>query len=146
MRTFGRAALLLTALPVIIHAAIQPSIPPAALEEVTRKLELYGSRLAGVGFSGAILVAKDGKFLLARGYGMADRQRKIPNTEQTIFQVGSITKQFTAAGILKLEMAGKLSTADPILEVLSDRPAGQSLDHHPPLADAQRWNPRRVRR
>ena len=66
------------------------------------------------GFSGAVLVAKDGQVILANGYGLADREKGQPVTVDTVFTIGSITKQFTAAAILKLEMQGKLSTSDRI--------------------------------
>ncbi|AWN39916.1 serine hydrolase [Methylobacterium durans] len=65
-------------------------------------------------FSGAILVAHRGEPVFRRAYGLANREWDVPNTPQTRFRVGSITKQFTAAAILKLAEAGKLSLDDPI--------------------------------
>jgi CubicO group peptidase (beta-lactamase class C family) len=70
------------------------------------------TRLAAHGFSGAVLVASHGEVLVRKGYGLADRETGAPVTADTVFDVGSITKQFTAAGILRLEMEGKLSTSD----------------------------------
>src|SRR5205085_8611691 len=66
------------------------------------------------GFSGAVLVDKEGRVILSKGYGLADRARGTRITEDTIFNVGSLAKQFTAAAILKLEMSGKLKTQDLI--------------------------------
>jgi CubicO group peptidase (beta-lactamase class C family) len=57
---------------------------------------LIDEYVAGEYFAGSVLVAKDGEVLLARGYGMADPERDIPNTPDTRFMIGSITKQFTA--------------------------------------------------
>jgi CubicO group peptidase (beta-lactamase class C family) len=75
------------------------------------------------GFSGALLVAKKGYIILSRGYGLADRELNIPVTNQTVFTTGSITKQFTGAAILNLQMMGKLSVNDPITKYLKDVPA-----------------------
>ncbi len=46
-------------------------------------------------FSGAVLLARDGKILFARGYGMANLEHDVPNTVDTKFRLGSVTKQFT---------------------------------------------------
>jgi CubicO group peptidase (beta-lactamase class C family) len=74
-------------------------------------------------YEGAVLVAKDGEVLLAKGYGLADREKGIPWTAETYVSVGSITKQFTAAAILKLEAAGKLAVEDTIGKYWKDAPA-----------------------
>lgn len=65
-------------------------------------------------FNGAALVANKGMLLLNKGYGYRNAANKISNDENSIFQLGSITKQFTAAVILKLQQEQKLSLADPI--------------------------------
>src|SRR6516225_1512863 len=56
-------------------------------------------RLAAFGYSGAILVALDGKVILRKGYGFADREQRIPNGPETLFDIGSLAKNFTAAAI-----------------------------------------------
>ena len=90
--------------------------------ELGARLDEYLTRLAPFGFSGALLVAKDGEIVINKGYGMAIKAEGIPNTDKTVFSVGSITKQFTAAGIMKLEMQGKLNTQDPISKYLEGVP------------------------
>ncbi len=90
----------------------------------TQELEDYCSRAEKFGFSGAVLVAKDGKILLQKGYGYANRAQQVANTERTLFEIASATKPFTAAAILKLEEQGKLSTDDPIGKHLPGVPAG----------------------
>ena len=62
-------------------------------------------------FNGAALVAKNGVILLNKGYGYRNAADKIANTEQTVFQLGSVTKQFTSAIILKLQQEKKLSVS-----------------------------------
>jgi CubicO group peptidase (beta-lactamase class C family) len=86
------------------------------------RLDLQMTSLAAAGFAGTVLVAKDGEILLHKGYGMADRQRKIPCDTETVFDIGSITKQFTSAAILKLEAGGKLNTTDRLDKYFPDAP------------------------
>ncbi|HEX6790581.1 MAG TPA: serine hydrolase domain-containing protein, partial [Candidatus Krumholzibacteria bacterium] len=73
-------------------------------------------------FSGSVVVVRDGRVVLERGYGFADRERKIKNTPDTIFAIGSTPIDFTHAAILKLEEMGKLKTSDPITTYLSHVP------------------------
>jgi CubicO group peptidase (beta-lactamase class C family) len=99
---------------------------------VGEKLDAYLTRLEGFGFAGSILVAKDGQILLHKGYGLADREKGIPFTPETVFDIGSITKQFTAAAILKLESEGKLKVTDPLGKYFDGAPedkAGITLHH-----------------
>src|SRR4030095_11708694 len=65
-------------------------------------------------FMGSVLVARGADVLLSKGYGSANLEWEIPNTPQTKFRLGSITKQFTAASILLLEERGKLKVEDPV--------------------------------
>ncbi|HBY62566.1 MAG TPA: penicillin-binding protein [Solibacterales bacterium] len=83
------------------------------------------------GFMGAVLVARDGKPILMRGYGKANLEWDIPNTPKTKFRLGSVSKQFTAAAILVLEQQGKLRVEDPISKHLADTPpAWQNITIH----------------
>lgn len=75
------------------------------------------------GFSGSVLVAKDGKALLKKGYAMADREAKRANAPDTLFDIGSVTKTFTAAGILRLEQDGKLRLDDTLGKFFPNAPA-----------------------
>src|SRR4051794_11664999 len=74
-------------------------------------------------FSGSILVARDGKVLVRRGYGMADREHDVPNTPETKFRLGSVTKQFTAMAVMILQEQGKLDVREKIKKYLPDSPA-----------------------
>jgi D-alanyl-D-alanine carboxypeptidase len=73
-------------------------------------------------FAGAVLLAKDGKPIFTGAYGMADREKKIPNTLTTKFRIGSMNKMFTAVSILQLVQAGKISLSDPVGKYLTDYP------------------------
>lgn len=84
------------------------------------------------GYSGAVLVAQNGEVILRKGYGLADRERKIQNTPATLFHVASVGKIFTAAAVLKLEMQGKLKTSDLISKYLGEFPkekSGATIHH-----------------
>lgn len=74
-------------------------------------------------FSGSVLVARDGKVLLRKGYGMANLEQETPNTPQTKFRIGSVTKQFTAMAIMMLQERGKLSVQDAVCKYVPDCPA-----------------------
>ena len=63
-------------------------------------------------FMGSVLVAKNGKIIFSKSYGMADLEWSVPNSPTTRFNIASMTKQFTAASILLLEERGKLKTDD----------------------------------
>lgn len=86
------------------------------------KISAYLQTIEQQGFHGTVLVDIKGKIEIAEGYGLSDRDKKISNTKGSIFDIGSITKQFTAAGILKLEMQGKLSVNDPMTKYFDNVP------------------------
>ncbi len=82
-------------------------------------------------FSGSVLVARNGEVILNQGYGLADREKKTPNTSQTKFPIASITKQFTAMAIMLLQEQGKLNVQDKICAYLKDCPTTwQSITIH----------------
>lgn len=86
------------------------------------QIDAYLTDLVESGFSGAVLVARDREILLHEGYGLANDAAQRPVTADTVFLFGSITKQFTAAAILHLEMRGLLNTADRIGDYLAGVP------------------------
>jgi CubicO group peptidase (beta-lactamase class C family) len=94
--------------------------------EIGEQIDQYLTRITPFGFSGAILVAKDNEIVLNKGYNFANNEKKIPNRMDTYFDIGSITKQFTAAAIMKLEMQGQLNTQDKISSYLNSVPQDKS--------------------
>ena len=86
------------------------------------KLDELMSRFADLGYAGGLLVAVKGEVVVAKSYGLADRERGVKLSSDSVFNIGSITKQFTAAAILKLEEAGKLSVNDHITRFFKDVP------------------------
>lgn len=91
-----------------------------------KELDAFLTRLSREGYSGAALVARDGEIVLRKGYGLADRERKVANTAATHFNVASVAKVFTAAAVLQLEEKGKLGTGDPVSKYLGPFPADKS--------------------
>lgn len=73
-------------------------------------------------FSGAFLVARDGKVLVQEARGLADREAGTPNTVETKFRLGSMNKMFTAVATLQLVEAGKLALDDTVGKHLPDYP------------------------
>jgi len=71
---------------------------------------------------GAVLVSKEGKTIFSKSYGLANIEYNIPNTNNTLFNIGSISKQFTAMGIVLLEEQNKLSFDDDIRKHISELP------------------------
>ena len=79
-------------------------------------------------FSGAVLIAQDGKPIFEKAYGYADREQKTPNLIDTKFNLGSINKSFTALAIRQLAKKGKLSLNDPIKKFLPDYPNKEAAE------------------
>ena len=78
-------------------------------------------------FSGTILVANDDKVLLDKGYGMANYNKKIVNKPKTVFEIASLTKQFTATAILMLQEKKLLNVQDTINKYIPDYPDGNKI-------------------
>lgn len=75
-------------------------------------------------FSGSVLIARDGKILLSKGYGAAYLEYGIPNSTQTKFLLASITKEFTATAVMMLAERGRLSLSDSICSYVPECTAG----------------------
>jgi hypothetical protein len=79
------------------------------------------------GFNGSVLVARKGAIILEKGYGFRNKKGRLPNDTNTIFQIGSITKQFTSAIILQLQEQKKLSVHDYLSKFPPDFPDGDKI-------------------
>ena len=107
---------------------LAPAVPPEGFTETVvgeegKKADAWLREGAQAGFSGVVLAARDGKLVLAKGYGLADREAGTPFRVDSVVSIGSVTKQFTAAAILKLEQDGKLSVEDSVAKFYPDAPA-----------------------
>ena len=94
------------------------------------RLEEIGAYLKRLGdadvFSGAVVIARDGKPVFSHAYGYADREKKIPNTVETPFLIASMTKPLTGLAIGQLVEQGKLSYDDSLAKFLPDFPDRES--------------------
>src|SRR5262245_14925560 len=122
--TMNKTKILVTRLAILTALSIFAAVNAVTQEAtpITSKIDEYLIAAAKQGFTGSALVARDGKVIFSKGYGMANAEWDIPNTPQTKFRLGSITKQFTAAAILLLQERGKLSVQDPICKFFDSCP------------------------
>lgn len=94
--------------------------------ELANKIDRYlAEKFPASEPGGAVLVARGEKVILRKAYGLADKDTGKPNTAETIFRIGSITKQFTSTAILKLASEGKVTLEDPITKFFPDYPMGE---------------------
>ena len=106
--------LVLVATPV---AAQRLTPPPDTKARIDKHFERFTGRPGC-----AVGAAVDGATVLAAGYGVADLEHNIPITAETVFEPGSVSKQFTAAAVLLLAQQGKLSLDDPIRKYIPEVP------------------------
>jgi CubicO group peptidase (beta-lactamase class C family) len=114
-----------TALPTQTPAPTATPVPPTETPyDAGSAIDKYLTGLTEEhAFTGAVLVAVDGQVLLSKGYGLANRETGTPITPQTRIRLCSITKQFTAMGIMILASVGLLAVDDPVCDHLEDCPS-----------------------
>lgn len=91
------------------------------------RMDEYLTRLTGFGFTGAVLVAGDGKVILEKGYGLADRRRGLSFTKDTVIDIGSNTKDLTKTAILQLAQNQKLDLGDRLPKFFANVPADKAM-------------------
>lgn len=121
-----RLATFVFALGATLAATGQGPDPTVVQGDIASRIDAYLTRLTPFGWSGAVLVARDGTIVLHKGYGLADRTRRAAWTPDTVGNIGSITKQFTAAAILKLEAMERLKVTDTMAMHLPGVPADKA--------------------
>ncbi|WP_242274100.1 serine hydrolase [Bacillus cereus group sp. BfR-BA-01310] len=97
--------------------------PPQEINE-NAQLDQY---LQGTGFSGTAIIVKNGKVLLNKGYGMANKEKQVPNNSETTFYIGSISKAFVATAIMQLKDQNKLQVEDTVAKYIPDFPQGNAI-------------------
>jgi CubicO group peptidase (beta-lactamase class C family) len=106
-------------------AKANPTTPakPLSEAEMVQEAESFLDRLGAEDkLSGAVIVAKDGKAILKKSYGLAEKTAKTPNRIDTKFNLGSMNKMFTSVAIAQLAEKGKLAFDDKVGKYLSDYP------------------------
>jgi CubicO group peptidase (beta-lactamase class C family) len=95
---------------------------PSLREKLHDKMQYYEKQ----GFSGSVLLLHKGDMLLRHGYGFSDKEKQIANTAETVFDFGSLTKQFTGAAIVKAEAQGLLTVEQTLADFFQDVPADKA--------------------
>ena len=115
------------AAPVV---ALKPAgLTPAQLEQKID--ELLHAHAAATQFSGVVMLASQGKALVSKGYGMANREWQIPNSPSTKFRIGSMTKAFTSMLVMQLREQGKIKLEDSVCAYVTPcPPAWQPVTIH----------------
>jgi CubicO group peptidase (beta-lactamase class C family) len=118
------ASIALAAVPLAAGGQAAGNDPSALMEAylaAAHKLER---------FSGSVLVARGGRIVLSKSWGMANYELDVPNSPRTKFRLGSITKQFTAMAIVELEEKGRLKVTDTVKSIFPDYPGGEKITIH----------------
>ena len=117
---------------VMPTAVMTATVAPTTTNPILPQVDAMLNQLVEANqFSGSVLIAQAGQVLVSKGYGLADQAQNLPNTPQTKFRLGSLTKQFTAVAILMLQAQGALDVQDPICNYLPDcPPAWQTITIH----------------
>jgi CubicO group peptidase (beta-lactamase class C family) len=128
MPVWREASKLITAVLLLLspagagYGATSDEKAAAAVDEVFSDLTKPGSPGC------ALAVYRDGKIIYAKGYGLANVEENVAITPQSVFDIGSTSKQFTAASILLLEKQGKLSVNDDVRKFIPELPSyGQKI-------------------
>jgi CubicO group peptidase (beta-lactamase class C family) len=123
MRSVKRVLVFWMAVLLIGGAYDAPRVMAASDPQETKKVDEVFADLAKPGSAGcALAVARDGKIMYEKGYGLANIEEDVTITPKTVFDIGSTSKQFTAASILLLEQRGKLSVNDDVRKYIPELP------------------------
>jgi CubicO group peptidase (beta-lactamase class C family) len=112
--------LICLALPSSRCEQVAPNKEDALSDRVDKLVQdkMYNEQIPGL----ALAVIKDGKILKVQAYGFADVDSKVPATTNTVFRIGSVSKQFVATAIMMLVEEGKLNLDDPVSKYLDGTP------------------------
>jgi CubicO group peptidase (beta-lactamase class C family) len=116
------------AVDLLIKKGADPNIKMPDKEKLADTV--FNKVIKGDSPGASVLVAKDGKIIYQKGFGYADVGNHVPFTPETKSRIGSITKQFTASAILKLQEEGKISVNDKLSKFIPDFPRGDEVTIH----------------
>lgn len=103
---------------VLTGSLLGAKAQPDTLSQVDNIFSRWNNATPG----GSILVARNGEVIYHKAFGLADLEHNVPNTTETIFESGSVAKQFTAAAVLVLASEGKLSVSDDVRKYIPELP------------------------
>ena len=113
---------------LLLEGGADGSIPMPSPEALAD--HFFESRTDEQSAGAAVLISRNGEIIYQKGFGFENIAGQKPVTVETIFRIGSITKQFTASAILKLQADGKLSVEDPVSKYIPDFPRGNEVTIH----------------
>jgi CubicO group peptidase (beta-lactamase class C family) len=119
IHSWGRALIVLA----VLFSSASAAVGQVNSRDVAVRLDRLFDAVAPELFSGVILIARGGDTILHRGYGLAERSQRIPVTPETVFPIASLSKQFTAAAVLRLVADGRLALHDSLGMLLPAVPA-----------------------
>jgi CubicO group peptidase (beta-lactamase class C family) len=118
MRATRSVLILLTLFCALSSFAQGDDVPSDGIADYVHS-EMQRQHIPGL----SLLVARDGKIVRAQGYGLASVELQVPVKPETVFQSGSVGKQFTATGVMMLVEEGKIRLDDPVTKYLQGAPA-----------------------
>ncbi len=107
---------------LLVTYSIGQNPAPTTEQIVARANEYMDAAVEVEGFSGSVLIARDGKQLFSHGYGLASVELNVQNSPETVYRLGSITKQFTGMAISMLQERGKLKVTDSVCKYVAECP------------------------
>ena len=117
----------LTILCVLLQSpAVRGAIDPDTLRAKAAAIDAYLVRLEKLGFAGVLVLESQGQVVVERGCGFADREKRLPWKTTAVSDIGSITKQFTAAAILRLQEQGRLRVDDTLAKHIETTPTDKA--------------------
>jgi CubicO group peptidase (beta-lactamase class C family) len=116
--------------PMLLLAILIGCTPTKKDERISALEQYLSGQAQYFKFNGNVLVAKNGEVLFKKSFGLADYNANIPLNDSTIFELASVSKQFTAMGILLLEEKGKLSLQDSLRKFFPELPYSGITLHH----------------
>ena len=105
---------------LLLAALVLSAVPSASADEVDNYVERHLRQLHIPGAS--VAVVRDSQIIKAKGYGLANVELNVPATKDTVYEIGSMTKQFTATAIMMLVEEGKVSLDDPVTKYFPAAP------------------------
>jgi D-alanyl-D-alanine carboxypeptidase len=99
-----------------------PIVPLTQGDAIASVKALAEKNAAADRFAGTVLLAKNGKVVFTAAYGLADREKRIPNKIDSRFRIGSMNKMFTAVAVLQLMQAGKIGLTDTVGKYIPNYP------------------------
>ena len=116
--------LLLFTVVALLSSATLAQVPDKAkvIASAERGFEKFTKAYVGPAPGCAAAVSLNGEVVFEKAFGLADMEHNVPNTVQTIFESGSVAKQFTAAALVLLQQDGKLNLDDPVRKYIPELP------------------------